>query len=361
MPPRELSLSFGSNGAPTVAEQIGLARAAEGYGFSHFSAFDDLFFRPAWPTLFSVAQHTTRIGIGPSIVNPYLTHPALIAEYAALLEEIAPGRAYLGIGRGAFLEDIHVEITRPLRTLREAITLIRQLWRGERASFAGQIYQLRAGAGFHFPVPERPLPIMLGTWGERGARLGGELAEEIKAGSLWSARYAQHLWQNIQQGIVRAGTSRPQEARAGTSRPQEERAGRATDACGLVLGPLTAIAEDRAAAEACARQTLVFYLPYLAPMPQFLGMEDELLLRISARQAAGDLAGAAALIPDATLGEFALFGTPQDVIADIERLAAEAPITRVEFGMPHGPDGSAAALRLLGERVLPHFASSQPT
>ena len=341
MPPRELSLSFGSNGAPTVAEQIGLARAAEGYGFSHFSAFDDLFFRPAWPTLFSVAQHTMRIGIGPSIVNPYLTHPALIAEYAALLEEIAPGRAYLGIGRGAFLEDIHVEITRPLHTLREAITLIHQLWRGERASFAGQIYQLRAGAGFHFPVPERPLPIMLGTWGERGARLGGELAEEIKAGSLWSARYAQHLWQNIQQGIARAG------------RP-------ATD-CGLVLGPLTAIAADRAAAEACARQTLVFYLPYLAPMPQFLGMEDELLLRISACQAAGDIAGAAALIPDATLGEFALFGTPQDVIADIERLAAEAPITRVEFGMPHGPDGSAAALRLLGERVLPHFASSQPT
>ncbi len=341
MPPRELSLSFGSNGAPTVAEQIGLARAAEGYGFSHFSAFDDLFFRPAWPTLFSVAQHTMRIGIGPSIVNPYLMHPALIAEYAALLEEIAPGRAYLGIGRGAFLEDIGVETTRPLRALREAVALIRQLWRGERASFAGQIYQLRAGAGFHFPVPERPLPIMLGTWGERGARLGGELAEEIKAGSLWSARYAQHLWQNIQQGIARAG--------------------RATDACGLVLGPLTAIAEDRAAAEACARQTLVFYLPYLAPMPQFLGMEDELLLRISARQAAGDLAGAAALIPDATLGEFALFGTPQDVIADIERLAAEAPITRVEFGMPHGPDGSAAALRLLGERVLPHFASSQPT
>ena len=341
MPPRELSLSFGSNGAPTVAEQIGLARAAEGYGFSHFSAFDDLFFRPAWPTLFSVAQHTTRIGIGPSIVNPYLTHPALIAEYAALLEEIAPGRAYLGIGRGAFLEDIGVETTRPLRTLREAITLIRQLWRGERASFAGQIYQLRAGAGFHFLVPERPLPIMLGTWGERGARLGGELAEEIKAGSLWSARYAQHLWQNIQQGAAHAG--------------------RATDVCGLVLGPLTAISENRAAAEACARQTLVFYLPYLAPMPQFLGMGDDLLARISARQAAGDLPGAAALIPADLLHEFALFGTPSDIIAGIERMAAETAITRVEFGMPHGPDGSAAALRLLGEHVLPHFASSQPT
>lgn len=336
MPAQNLQLSFGSNGAPTTIDQIALAQAAENYDFTHFSAFDDLFFRPAWPTLFSVAQHTARIDLGPSVVNPYLTHPALIAEYAAILEEIAPGRAYLGIGRGAFLEDIAVEITRPLRALREAITLIRQLWAGDSAPYNGEIFQLRAGAAFHFPTPARAIPIMVGTWGERGARLSGELADELKAGSLWSARYAQHLWQNIQQGAARVG--------------------RDASECGLVLGPLTSISEDRAAAESCARQTLVFYLPYLAPMPQFLGMEDELLARIHARQTEGDLPGAAALIPADLLREFALFGTPADVIASIERMAAETAITRVEFGMPHGPEGSPAALQLLGERVLPHFA-----
>ena len=336
MPQRDLQFSFGSNGAPAIGEQIALALAAESHGFSHFSAFDDLFFRPAWPTLFSVAQHTTRIGLGPSVVNPYLTHPALIAEYAAILEEVAPGRAYLGIGRGAFLEEIHVEISRPLRALREAIALIRQLWAGNAAAYEGEIFSLRPSAALHFPPPARAIPIMLGTWGERGARLSGELADELKAGSLWSVRYAQHLWQHITEG--------------------SERAGRHTKACGLVLGPLTAIAEDRAAAAACARQTLVFYLPYLAPMPQFLGMEEEQLIRIQARQAEGDLPGAAALISDDLLQEFALFGTPSDVIASIERTAAETALTRVEFGMPHGPDGSAAALQLLGERVLPHFS-----
>lgn len=336
MPQGDLQFSFGSNGAPTIREQIALARAAEDYGFSHFSAFDDLFFRPAWPSLFSVAQHTMRIGLGPSVVNPYLTHPALIAEYAAILEEVAPGRAYLGIGRGAFLEDIHVEIRRPLRALREAIALIRQLWDGDDSAYEGEIFSLRRGAALHFPAPSRGIPIMVGTWGERGARLSGELADEIKAGSLWSVRYAQHLWQHIAEGI--------------------ERAARPANACGLVLGPLTAIAEDRAAAAACARQTLVFYLPYLAPMPQFLGMEKDLLSRIRARQAEGDLPGAAALISDDLLQEFALFGTPNDVIASIERIAAETALTRVEFGMPHGPDGSPAALQLLGERVLPHFS-----
>ena len=333
----ELQLSFGSNGVPTVAEQIGLARAAERYGFSHFSAFDDLFFRPAWPTLFSVAQHTQHIGLGPSVVNPYLTHPALLAEYAAILEEIAPGRAYLGLGRGAFLEELNVEARRPLRALREAIALIRHLWRGADEARAGKIHSLRAGAGFNFPIPARSIPIMLGTWGERTAHLAGELVEELKAGSLWSARYAQHLWRCVEAGL--------------------EKAGRPSGACALVLGPLTAIAEDRAAAEACARQTLVFYLPHLAPMPQFLGMEEALLARIQARQAMGDYETAAALIPPALLREFALFGTPQEIIAELERMAAETPLARVEFGMPHGPEGSATALRLLGEKVLPHFAN----
>ena len=340
---RELQLSFGSNGAPTIFDQVALALAAESYGFTHFSAFDDLFFRPAWPTLFRVAQHTSRIGLGPSVVNPYLTHPALTGEYAAILEEIAPGRAYLGIGRGAFLEGLNVEVTRPLRTLREAIALIRHLWAGDDSPFEGEIFQLKRGASLHFPTPARDIPIMVGTWGVRGAQLSGELGDELKAGSSWSVRYTQHLWENIQQGAARAGRD-------------DSECGRQT--CGLVLGPLTSISEDRAAAASFARQTLVFYLPYLAPMPQFLGMEDELLSRIQTRRAAGDLPAAAALIPDDLLGEFALYGTPSDVIASIERMAAETAVTRVEFGMPHGPEGSAAALRLLGERVLPHFSRS---
>ena len=299
---QELQLSFGSNGAPTIFDQIALALAAESYGFTHFSAFDDLFFRPAWPTLFRVAQHSSRIGLGPSVVNPYLTHPALTGEYAAILEEIAPGRAYLGIGRGAFLEDLNVEVTRPLRTLREAIALIRHLWAGDDSPFEGEIFQLNQGASLHFPTPARDIPIMVGTWGVRGAQLSGELADELKAGSSWSVRYAQHPWGNIERGAAGAG--------------------RDAGACGLVLGPLTSVSEDRAAASSFARQTLVFYLPYLEPMPQYLGMDDELLDRIQARRAEGDLPAAAALIPDDLLGEFALYGDDDEghLRAEVEAL-----------------------------------------
>ena len=47
------------------------------------------------------------------------------------------------------------------------------------------------------------------------------------------------------------------------------------------------------------------------------------------------------------------------VIGDIERMTSESPVTRIEFGMPHGPEGSVKALQLLGERVLPHVATQR--
>ncbi len=64
---------------------------------------------------------------------------------------------------------------------------------------------------------------------------------------------------------------------------------------------------------------------------------------------------ALALISDEILDNFALYGTPHDVIAGIEQMVSETPVTRVEFGMPNGPNGSVEAIHLLGKEVLPHF------
>jgi hypothetical protein len=176
---------------------------------------------------------------------------------------------------------------------------------------------------------------MVGTWGERMCAMAGAHADEVKAGSMWSERYGRHMWTQIADGAKAAG--------------------RDPARVGLVFGPLTSIADDADSAREHARRTLAFYLPYLAPMPAFAGMEPDVVAWIQAAASRGDMAGATALISDDLLRQFALFGTPGEVIAEIERMADAAPVTRIEFGMPHGPDGSAAALRLLGESVLSHF------
>src|SRR5437870_12375338 len=111
-------LSIGISGRKPLSDYVALAQLAEQYGFHTLSIFDDLMFKPAWPILFVVAQHTARIRIGPSVCNPYLIHPAILAANTALLDEISEGRAYLGIGRGAFLDFLELEAVNPITAVR---------------------------------------------------------------------------------------------------------------------------------------------------------------------------------------------------------------------------------------------------
>lgn len=331
-----VKLSFGVTGNKTKEEHIQLARLAEEYGFYAFSVFDDLMFKPAWPILYLIAQHTSRILIGPSVSNPYLIHPAVLAEYALLLDEFSDGRAYMGIGRGAFLDFIGVQTPKAITTVREAITMMQRLWQGDTSPYEGKVFSANEAAHLTWEPLRNDMPIMVGTWGPKMCFMAGELANEVKAGSMWSVRYAKHMWSHIEAGATAAGRN-----------PQE---------VGLVMGPLTAIDEDADLAQTFARRTLAFYLPYLSPVPEFLGVEPELIQRVKALS--GDITAAAALISDDLLNEFALYGTPADIVEKIKRMVADAPVTRIEFGMPHSPNGSLEAIHLLGKQVLPHFTTN---
>jgi len=330
-----VQLSVGISGGKTLVEYIELARLVEDYGFHTFSVFDDLMFKPAWPILFMVAPHTSRIRLGPSICNPYLTHPALLAANAALLDEATGGRAYFGVGRGAFLDFVGMASPRPITAVRETIDIARRLWRGDRTPYEGKVFQGTADAYLQWKPLRPEIPIMVGTWGPKMCRMAGGVADAVKAGGSWSISYSRYMWEHIAAGASEAGRT-----------PEE---------VGMVLGPLTAISEDRQAAEQAARRTLAFYLPYLQPMPAYVGVEQEEIDRVQAATAAGDYDGAAALLSANALDNFALYGNAHDCIEQIERMVAETHVSRIEFGMPHGPDGSVAAIRILGEKVLPHF------
>ena len=168
-----VQLSFGISGSKPIAEYIPLAQTAEAYGFHTLSIFDDLMFKPAWPILFAIAPHTQRIRIGPSVCNPYMTHPALLAEYAAMLDEMTGGRTYFGIGRGAFLDGVNVSTPKPITTVREAITMVRRLWRGDTSPYEGSVFSATEAAHFHFEPMRSNIPVMVGTWGPKMCRMAG--------------------------------------------------------------------------------------------------------------------------------------------------------------------------------------------
>lgn len=328
-----MKLSIAFQGNKRLAEYAELAQLVERYPFETISLYEDLMFQPAWQPLLVMAQHTRRVRLGPAVVNPYLRHPALIAGEFALLNETAAGRAYLGVGRGSFLDALEVEQPRAIDAVRETVELVRLLLSGARGPYEGRVFRATAEAYLRWEPLYREAPVLIGTWGPEMAALAGRVAQEVKVGGCWNADFAPLMHGYIERGAREAG----RDARE----------------VGLVFGAVTVVSEDRDEAEALARQEVAMYLPVVLRLDPTLQVEEKERLAVEAAIALGDGRGAARAMSPKTLRKLACFGTPDDIVEQVEALAA-AGVTRVEFGTPHGHD-EAAAIRLLGERVAPYF------
>ena len=326
-----VGIAFQGNKRP--AEYAALARLVDGYGFDVVSVYNDLLFQPALGPLLWMAPHLARATLGPAALNPYTVHPLEIAGQAALLDLATDGRAYLGLARGAWLDALGLDQPRPLATLREAMQLVRHLLARRPEPFAGAVFRLAADATLRHAPVRAAVPITLGTWGLRTARLAGALADEVKVGGSANGALVGHLRPALDAG--------------------SQEAGRPPGAVGVCLGAVTVVDGDRVRARALARRVVALYLPVVARLDPTTN-DPDWLARIEGAAARGADDQVAADISDDVLDRFAFAGTPADLIAQAERIAA-AGATRVEFGTPHGLD-SADGIRLLGERVLPELA-----
>ena len=316
----------------TPAEYETLAQIANDLHFDVVSAYNDLFYQPAIGPLLVMAPHVRHAAIGPAVVNPYTLHPLEIAGQIAMLDSVTEGRAYLGIGRGAWLTDVGVESPRPISAIREAVDIVRRLLGGTTSGLQGKVFSLAPGARLHF-APLRPdVPVVIGTWGTRTAELAGEIADEVKIGASSNPAMVRRLRPAIDAGAARAR--------------------RAPEQIGICVGTPTVIDADRDAARALARQIVSAYLPVVAGLDPTTD-DPEWLAHIQKLAAQGDYAGVAASTSDAMLDRFVFAGDANDIIRQVESLV-DAGASRVEFGNPHGLH-EAEGVRLLGERVLPHF------
>ena len=327
-------LSIAIPGDKTIEEYLRLSSLIDRYGFHTLSIYDDLLFKPAWPLLSVIASSTENVQIGPAVVNPYLVHPAITAGNLAVLDEISQGRAYLGIGKGAFLDFLNLDSQKPLTALRESTEIIQSLIRGDRKPYPGKMFSLSESAFLRYKPTRDQIPIIYGTWGFQTSELAGQIADGIKASPLWNSDYADELRNHLSKGALSNGRDK--------------------DSLKLCLGVLTSVDEDEITAKEFAKQSLAVYLPYLSPMTEYLEISKGELNKVSPLSKAGRYADAAIHITDRTLDSFALYGTPAQVSKKIQHLLNRVSVDRIEFGSPLGPD-PVNAITLLGEQVLPVF------
>lgn len=140
----------------------------------------------AWSVLGTIAARTDRLELATGVTCPTVRyHPAIIAQAAATLALLSGDRFTLGVGAGERLNE-HVvgpgfpETVRGRHELlREALDIIRLLWRGGYRSYEGK--HLRLADARVFDLPERLPPIIVAAGGGRAARLAAELGDGLFA------------------------------------------------------------------------------------------------------------------------------------------------------------------------------------
>lgn len=155
-----------------------MANLCDKLGFDNIWVSDHFFNRNVFITLSTLTSYTKRIKLGPAIVNPYLYHPVTIAQSIATLHEASKGRSTLGIGAGdkTSLNRLCIEREKPVKTVREAVVMIRRLLEGD----AAQIEDRRCSNSIRLDFRRNyKIPIYVGAQGPLMIKMAKELADGV--------------------------------------------------------------------------------------------------------------------------------------------------------------------------------------
>ncbi|MCR2783437.1 MULTISPECIES: LLM class flavin-dependent oxidoreductase [unclassified Microbacterium] len=280
----DIGVMLPRNIAPARVREFALR--AEALGFDELWVVEDLGFRGGIAQAGAVLAWTERIRVGLGILPAGARNAAFGAMELATLAQLFPGRLHAGIGHGMpeWMRSVGAWTDPPLRTLDTHVTTLRTLLRGD--VIAGGV-RLDASS-----VPADPPPLLLGVRGPRSLALSGRIAD----------------------GTVLAEPVTPEYARAAV-----ERIGVASGHR-LVAYNVGSVDADAAAALAAARPALAWigepdWAPHIDPLT-FAAEFHALRARSASRE---EFAQA---LPDEWVAQLALAGTPAQVRARIDELAA---------------------------------------
>lgn len=175
--------------AQSRADLVDVARKAEDLGYAVLTVPDHLIDACLSPfsALGVAAEATSRLRIGPLVINNEFRHPALVAREALTLDALSGGRVELGLGAGSTMSrpehdsvgvafaDARTRVDR----LSEAVDVVDGLMRGQQVTHQGRHYRLDAHHSWPPPVQAPRPPIVVGGNGRRLLRMAAEKADVV--------------------------------------------------------------------------------------------------------------------------------------------------------------------------------------
>lgn len=319
-----------------------LAAAAERYGYDMIGVADT----PGnamdpWVSATLLAEHTKHPQIALCVTNLTSRHPATTAAAIASIDVLSGGRAILGIGAGnSGTRNLGVGGSKA-QALREGVTYIKTLLRGEPATYSGDTAGGKAGGKAHLPWVKRAPKVFQAASLPRSLEAAGSAADGV------------FINYGLDADSVRASLGHVAHGAAGAGRSAGE----------LELWQIACLDchDDRDVARRKIGAILAFVSGYVIGtgdlaargVPEhYIGPLQELRRRYSTRPGDAD----ARMIDELGLFDYlssrlAIWGNSEDCLAQALRAKA-AGVERLMFTVSLAAD-PVRTVELFGERVLP--------
>ena len=201
-----LGVMIGADGADsTLDDIIGIAKGVEAAGLDNVW-LANIFGFDAISTLGFIGRETQRIGLGTAVTPTYPRHPTAIAQQALTTAAATNNRFTLGIGLShqIVIETmLGMSYERPAKHMREYLSVLMPLARGEQANFEGEQYRV-AGVQLTIPGAER-MPVVIAALGPAMLKIAAELADGTNTWMVGPKTMEEHILASLKA----AGSDEP--------------------------------------------------------------------------------------------------------------------------------------------------------
>ena len=307
-----------------IREGMEYVRYAEQCGFETVWQAESRLVREATVPMAAYASVTSRIKVGSGVIPIWTRNVGLLAATFSTLDDLAPGRAILGLGAWwePLATKVGVDRRKPLRAMRETVEATRRLLAMERVTYHGEFVHLDDVEIdiVHGDRSPKHVPIYVGATGMQMMELGAEIGDGVVLNYMVGPDYNKQAMDAIAVGANRAGRKV-----ADIDRPQ------------LVV---CSVDEDREAALDRSRELLTQYLGQQPHIMKASGVDPALIEEIGKvlTWPAGpeEIHKAMRLVPDDAVQMITASGTPDECVAKVEEYVANGATCPILY--PLGDD-----------------------
>jgi 5,10-methylenetetrahydromethanopterin reductase len=307
-------LAVGFNPTISTGKAAEYARLAEQHGFESFWVHENPFIRDAVSLLSSAISTTTRIRVGSGCVSVVTRHPLLATTTFVTLNEWSGGRVVMGVGLGGFpwlpkigVKVFPVEDTKPLRRVKEFLTITNGLLEGDSVTLNGEFFKVN-----DLKLDSKPSAkpqIYLAAFGPQFLRMAPRLADGV---------------------IISPALMTPETTEPKVKLVRQEQGSKEVDVASYVL---TNVSNN----EAEARRFMKSYYFLLYQVSEVLrpevfepyGLTEKDLTPVKEAWKRKDFAAAAKAMPDAIVEALTITGSPDhclDRLKDYRKAGVQLPI-----------------------------------